>query len=589
MSFGKAFLSSCLGALTAMIVLFFLTIILVSAVISGMSEDKKVTIADNSVLHLELDAQINELQQENPLAGLPVPGGEVRKVGLLNLKQAIRHAKDDDKIEGIYVDVSQPMTGFSSLEEIRQSLIDFRKSGKWVVAYNETMSEGAYYLSSAADHVYLNPQGEVEFNGLTVTVGFYKKLFDKLQVHPQIFRVGEFKSAVEPFLFEKMSPENRLQLTALANNIYDFMLSGISESRGIEKKRLEDISDNMLVSNAQATVDLGLVDSLLYRDQFLAVLRNKLDIGDDDDVNFITYNKYRKSFSTYKSSENEIAVIVAEGTIMPGDGNQNDNVIGADKFVEEISKARENDGIKAIVLRVNSPGGEFKASDMMWREIGLASRSKPVIASMSDYAASGGYYLSMVCDTIVAQPNTITGSIGIFGIMLDLSDFLDEKLGVTFDEVRTGEFGDTYTVTRPLTQVEKNFIQKNLDEYYETFTTKAAEGRDVAHEEIQKVASGRVWTGQQALDHNLVDLLGGFDDAVEIAAEKAGVSDDYKVRFYPAPKDFLEELLTNFQENAESRAIRNELGELHYWYKHIQKIRQFQGAQARMPFELKFE
>lgn len=572
-----------------MIVLFFLTIILVSAVISGMSEDKKVTIADNSVLHLELDAQINELQQENPLAGLPVPGGEVRKVGLLNLKQAIRHAKDDDKIEGIYVDVSQPMTGFSSLEEIRQSLIDFRKSGKWVVAYNETMSEGAYYLSSAADHVYLNPQGEVEFNGLTVTVGFYKKLFDKLQVHPQIFRVGEFKSAVEPFLFEKMSPENRLQLTALANNIYDFMLSGISESRGIEKKRLEDISDNMLVSNAQATVDLGLVDSLLYRDQFLAVLRNKLDIGDDDDVNFITYNKYRKSFSTYKSSENEIAVIVAEGTIMPGDGNQNDNVIGADKFVEEISKARENDGIKAIVLRVNSPGGEFKASDMMWREIGLASRSKPVIASMSDYAASGGYYLSMVCDTIVAQPNTITGSIGIFGIMLDLSDFLDEKLGVTFDEVRTGEFGDTYTVTRPLTQVEKNFIQKNLDEYYETFTTKAAEGRDVAHEEIQKVASGRVWTGQQALDHNLVDLLGGFDDAVEIAAEKAGVSDDYKVRFYPAPKDFLEELLTNFQENAESRAIRNELGELHYWYKHIQKIRQFQGAQARMPFELKFE
>ena len=589
MSFGKAFLSSCLGALTAMIVFFFLTIFLVGGIVSGLSEDKKVVVDDNSVLHLELDAQINELQQENPLAGLPLPGADVRKIGLLNLKQAIEHAKDDDKIKGIYLEVSQPMAGFSSLEEIRQSLADFRKSGKWVVSYNETMSEGAYYLSSVADQVFLNPQGEVEFNGLTVTVGFYKKLFDKLQVHPQIFRVGEFKSAVEPFLLEKMSPENRLQLTELANSIYDYMLVKISESRNIEKQRLEEISDQMLVKNAQATVDLGLVDSLLYRDQFLAVMRDRLNVDEDDDIKMVTYNRYRKSFSTYKSSKNEIAVIVAEGTIMPGDGNQNDEVIGADKFVEEIRKARQDDDIKAIVLRVNSPGGEFKASDMMWREIGLASDAKPVIASMSDYAASGGYYLAMGCDTIVAQPHTITGSIGIFGIMFDLSDFFGEKLGITFDDVRTGEFGDTYTVTRPLTQVEKNFIQKNLEEYYEVFTSKAAEGRNVAHEEIQKVASGRVWTGQQALDRKLVDVLGGFDDAVKIAAEKAGVSDDYKVRFYPAPKNFLEELLTNLEENTEAKVMKQELGEMHYWYKHVKRIRQYQGAQARMPFELTFE
>ena len=589
MSFGKAFLSSCLGALTAMIVFFFLTIFLVGGIVSGLSEDKKVVVDDNSVLHLELDAQINELQQENPLAGLPLPGADVRKIGLLNLKQAIEHAKDDDKIKGIYLEVSQPMAGFSSLEEIRQSLADFRKSGKWVVSYNETMSEGAYYLSSVADQVFLNPQGEVEFNGLTVTVGFYKKLFDKLQVHPQIFRVGEFKSAVEPFLLEKMSPENRLQLTELANSIYDYMLVKISESRNIEKQRMEEISDQMLVKNAQATVDLGLVDSLLYRDQFLAVMRDRLNVDEDDDIKMVTYNRYRKSFSTYKSSKNEIAVIVAEGTIMPGDGNQNDEVIGADKFVEEIRKARQDDDIKAIVLRVNSPGGEFKASDMMWREIGLASDAKPVIASMSDYAASGGYYLAMGCDTIVAQPHTITGSIGIFGIMFDLSDFFGEKLGITFDDVRTGEFGDTYTVTRPLTQVEKNFIQKNLEEYYEVFTSKAAEGRNVAHEEIQKVASGRVWTGQQALDRKLVDVLGGFDDAVKIAAEKAGVSDDYKVRFYPAPKNFLEELLTNLEENTEAKVMKQELGEMHYWYKHVKRIRQYQGAQARMPFELTFE
>jgi protease IV len=589
MSFGKAFLSSCLGALTAMIVFFFLSFFIIAGLVAGLSDDKKVEVKEKSVLHLELDGEITEMQQENPFAGLPVPGGDVLNIGLLQLKQAIEHAKDDDKIKGIYLDVSHPMTGFSSLEEIRQSLISFRKSGKWVIAYNETMSEGAYYLASAADKIYLNPQGEIEFNGLTVSIGFYKKLFDKWQVKPQIFRVGQFKSAVEPFLLEKMSPENRLQLTELANGIYDQMLTGIAEARSIDKQRLEQISDEMLVRTAESTVELGLVDSLMYHDQFVEVLKNKLDVSDEDDITFVKYNHYRKSYSTYKSSKNEIAVIVAQGTIMPGDGNQNDQVIGGDKFVQEIRKAREDDGIKAIVLRVNSPGGEFKASDMIWREMQLASEQKPVIASMSDYAASGGYYIAMAADTIVAEPHTITGSIGIFGIMFDLSSFLGDEIGITFDEVRTGNFGDTYTVTRPLTQPEKNYIQRSLDEYYNTFTLKAAEGRDIPQEEILKVASGRVWTGAQALDHKLVDVLGGFDDAVRIAAEKAGVTDDYKVKFYPEPKDFFQEWLTNLRENTESRAMQNKLGEVYTWYEHTQKFMQYQGAQARMPFELRFE
>ncbi|MEX1240719.1 MAG: signal peptide peptidase SppA [Cyclobacteriaceae bacterium] len=588
MSFGRAFFSSCLGALTAMIVFCFLTFIFFAVLVSGLSEDKRVAVEENSVLHLELDAQVTEMQQENPLAGLPIPGGEVRKIGLLQLKQALANAKNDDNIRGIYLEVGQPMAGFSSLEEIRESLIDFRENGKWVLAYNEFMTEGAYYLASAADQVYLNPQGEMELNGLTITIGFYKKLFDKLEIHPEIFRVGEFKSAVEPFLMEKMSAENRLQLTALANGVYDYMLTRIAEARNIPKERLEEISDQMLATNAAAAVELGLVDSLLYRDQFVMTLKKRLDLGEDDNIKFVKYNRYRKSFSTYKSSDNEIAVIVADGTIMPGDGNQNDQVIGADTFVEEIRKARRDDDIKAIVLRVNSPGGEFVSSDMMWREIALASEEKPVIASMSDYAASGGYYLSMACDTIVAQPHTITGSIGIFGILFDLSDFLGDKLGITFDEVRTGQYGDTYTVTRPLTEAEKSFIQKNLNDYYNTFTSKAAEGRDVPHEAIQEVASGRVWTGQQALEHNLVDVLGGFDDAVRIAAEKAGIEDDYKIRFYPTPKNFLEELLENFEENARAKAMRTELGDIYPWYQQVKKVRQYRGAQARMPFELQF-
>lgn len=588
MSFGRAFFSSCLGALAALVVFFLLCFSLLMGVVSGLSEEKKVEVSDNSVLHLNLDGEITEMQQENPLAGLPVPGGDIQKIGLLQLKQVIAHAKEDDKIKGIYLEASQPRTGFSTLEEIRESLADFRESGKWVIAYNEAMTEGAYYLSSAADKIYLNPEGEIEFNGLTVSIGFYKKLMEKLEIHPQIFRVGQFKSAVEPFLREDMSDENRLQLNSLVNDIYDHMLDGIARSRKMDKARLKEISDNMLVRSAGDAVQLGLVDSLLYDDQLMELFRQKLNLGEDDEIRLVKYNKYRKSFSTYKSSNNEIAVIVADGTIMPGDGNQNDQVIGADTFVEEIRKARKNDDIKAIVLRVNSPGGEFKASDMIWREVQLAAKAKPVIGSMSDYAASGGYYLSMGCDTIVAQPSTITGSIGIFGIMFDLSEFLGDKLGVTFDEVRTGSFGDTYTVTRPLTEQEKKIIQKNLDDYYNTFTSKAAQGRDVPQQDILKVASGRVWTGSQALQNNLVDVLGGFNDAVKIAAEKAGVKDDYKVRFYPAPKNFLEELLANFEENAETSRAKSELGEMYTWYQQARRIQQYQGAQARMPFELQF-
>lgn len=583
MSFGKAFFSSCLGALVALIVFCFLSFIFFSAMIAQLSSEQEIVIENNTVLHLKLDAQITELQQENPLEALT---GEIPKIGLMQLKQAIDNAGSDDKIKGIYLEVSYPATGFSTIEEIRESLIDFKKSGKWVVAYNEVMSEAAYYLSSAADKVYLNPEGEIEFNGLTAEIGFFKKMFDKLDINPQVFRVGEFKSAVEPFLMEKMSAENRLQLTELINSIYDHVLGRISEARNIPKDKLKEISDNMSVQNAALALELGLVDSLMYKDQFTQELKNRLGINDDKEIKFVRYNKYRKSFSTYKSSKNEIAVIVAEGTIVPGKGDQSEQLIGANTFVEEIRKAREDKDVKAIVFRVNSPGGEFRSSDMIWREITLAKKSKPVIASMSDYAASGGYYLSMGCDTIVAQPHTITGSIGIFGVIFDLSKFMDNKLGITFDDVSTGKYGETYTFTRPLTEVEKNFIQKNLEDHYETFVSKAGEGRGIGTDAIKKVASGRVWSGSQAMEHQLVDVMGGFNDALKIAADKAGIGDDYKVRFYPRQKPFLEELLSQFEENASAGKIQSELGDLKVWYDQYKKVKTYHGAQARMPFEL---
>lgn len=587
MNFFKTFLASCLGSMVALAALFFIMIMISIGIVAGLvgSADEKVVVRENSVLQLNLDAQITEQQVENPFEGVPVLGGDAANIGLLQLKQAIKNAKTDPKISGIFLNVSYPITGFSTLEEIRQSLLDFREEGKWVIAYADAMSEAAYYLASAADKVYLNPEGDVEFNGLAIEVTFFKKMFDKLEVKPEIFRVGEFKSAVEPFMLEKMSPANKLQLNEMINSIYDHVLTRISDARGIEKNRLNEISDKMLVRNAKLSVQYGLVDSLLYYDQVLDELRNRLDLKAEADVKFIKYNKYRKSYTTDVTpvSANEVAVIVADGTIMPGTDDQ--GVIGGDAFAAEIRKARENDRVKAIVIRINSPGGSFVASDIMWREVTLAAEQKPIIASMSDYAASGGYYLAMACDTLVAQPHTITGSIGIFSVLFDASGLLSNKLGITFDEVKTGEYGDMTTISRPLTEAEQHVWQTRTEEIYETFTAKAAEGRNMTHDKLKEVASGRVWTGVQAKERGLVDILGSYNDALDIAAEKAGIADDYQVRLYPTQKPFFQKLMEEIEDNARVSALQEELGSNYVYYQYWQHVKQYNGTQARMPYE----
>lgn len=578
MNFFKTFLASCLGTLITLMVLFVLMI----GILVGLGGEQEVVVRDNSVLVLSLDAQITEQEIDNPFEGMF--GNSVPNIGLLQLKQTIHNAKTDPKIEGIYLDVTYPMAGFSTIEEIRESLLDFRAEGKWVVAYADVMSEQAYYLATAADKVYLNPEGELEFNGLAIELTFFKKMFEKLEVKPEIFRVGEFKSAVEPFMLEKMSPENRLQLTEMVNSIYDHVLIRISESRNVPKEKLEEISDGMLARSAKLSVDYGLVDSLLYYDQVLDELRGRLSLKESAKVNFIKYKRYKKSYNTSPGiGENEVAVIVADGTIMPGGAD--DGVIGSDTFTEEIRKARENKKVKAIVIRVNSPGGSFQASDAMWREITLAAEKKPVIASMSDYAASGGYYLAMGCDTIVAQPHTITGSIGIFSVLFDASGLMENKLGITTDQVKTGEYGEMITISRPLTEAEKNVWQRRTEEIYETFTGKAAKGRNMPIDDLKKIASGRVWTGEQAQVRGLVDVLGGYDDAIRIAAEKAGITDNYKVKLYPRVKTFYQQLMEGFEENAKTNALKEEMGQYYSLYEQWQHVKQYNGVQARMPFE----
>ena len=585
MNFVKALLTSCLGTLVAIVVLIGGIMLIIS-----MSGGEEVIVNENSVLRLDLDAQIIETEKEDPFGGLPIFGRATPKpIGLAQLRQSIANAKTDSKIKGILLSVSYPLAGYSVIEEIRQSLTDFRSEGKWVVAYSEVMTEPAYYLASAADKVYLNPEGEMEFNGLAIEISFFKRLFDKLDIKPEIFRVGEYKSAVEPFMLEKMSDANRLQLTELIESIYDHVLTGISASRNIPKEKLTEISDKMLVRNASLAVEHGLVDSLMYQDQVEDELKRRLSLEADKDIEYIKYSKYKRSFSTYKDSKNEIAVIVAEGTILPGKGDGGQEIIGSESFSKELRKARENEKVKAIVVRINSPGGSALASDVMWREILLTTKVKPVIASMSDYAASGGYYMAMGCDTIVAQPHTITGSIGVFSVLYDASGFLNNKIGITSEELKTGDIGELFTVSRPLTEAEKAIWQNRTEEVYETFTSKAAEGRKMTVDNIKKVASGRVWTGVQAKERGLVDILGSFEDAVEVAAAAANVKDDYRVKFYPQyTPSFFEQLVDQFdEEDAQIKVLKEQLGENYYLYQQWKSVKSYEGVQARMPFEMK--
>lgn len=584
MNFFKNLLSSCLGTILALVVTAILGIFILIS-ISEASEE--VAVDADSVLHLRLNVPVAEQEVEDPIAGL-LPDGPELTVGLLQLKETLSRAKNDPKIKGILLQTEMIGAGPATIEELRNSLKDFRKSGKWVIAWAGAYTESSYFLSSAADRVYLNPNGMVEFNGLSAEVMFFKKMFDKLEIKPEVFRVGEFKSAVEPFLREDLSEENALQLNAMLSSVLTEMINGIAADRNIPAERLREISDKMLVRNADLAVTHGLVDSLLYEDGLHQVIRKRLGLKKDERISFVKYTEYRKSDKSESDrKEGEISVIVADGTIMPGKADN--GVVGSTTIVEALRRARKSDRVKAVVLRINSPGGSYTASDDMWREIILTSTEKPVIASMSDYAASGGYYLAMACDTIVARPTTITGSIGIFSVLFDLSGFLGNKIGLTTEEVKTGETGNLFTFFRPLNEMEKSIWQTQTDEIYEIFTRKAAEGRGMTHDDLKKIASGRVWTGTQAKENGLVDVLGGLDDAVQIAAKAGGIK-DYQIRYYPRPKTLLEKILETGEKEilVPKDAITDLAGPsekllIRQW----NKLKEYGGVQARMPIEFR--
>lgn len=581
-----------LATLVGLVVFFGLLFLILAGIITAASSEEEVIVEENSVLRIELNKPIVERENDDVFSDLSLfPGADNGGIiGLVELRRAIQEAKEDDNIQGIYLVTGVAPAGWAVYQEIRDELIDFRTSGKFIVAYADFLTEPGFYLGSVADELHLFPEGIVEFNGLYQSVTFLKEALDKLGVEPRIFRVGKFKSAVEPFTSTEISEENRMQIESYLNSIYDTYLAGLAETTNLSEPELREIADSMKVFLPQQAVDEKLVTQLSYDDQVKESIRRKLGIeeeeGDDEeedqDINFISLAKYQRSLKQDTDyARNRVAVIVAEGNIVNGEGSATS--IGGAKYAKAIRKAREDDNVKAIVLRINSPGGSASASDQIWREVQLTKDVKPIIASMSTYAASGGYYMAVGCDTIVAQPNTITGSIGIFLLAFGAQDLL-EKVGISVDVVTTAPLADILNPSQPLTPAEERIVQNFVDEGYETFVGKVAEGRRLTVEEIKSLAGGRVYTGQEALDRNLVDLLGGLDTAIAIAVDNAGLEDnDYRVKYYPEVKPLFQQILEELDASASTYFLKRELGPL---YPHVRQIRDLehqQGLQMRLP------
>jgi len=563
--------------------LFFLLIGIGSLFSSG---DSVVSVKENSVLQIDLNKQIVENASiDNSFAAFLQTS--VSKTGLVTLKEAIANAKLDPNVKGIYLDSEYPQAGFSTLGELRIALKDFKESGKFVYSYGEVMSEKAVYLNSVADKVFLNKAGALEFNGLFGQVTFFKGLFDKIGVKPVIFKVGDYKSAVEPFFGTNLSPENKEQMTSYLTSISNQIYGEIAEDRGMTMVQINELL-NHPVNSADKALEKGIITDAVYLDEFEAAVREKLGIKKDDKINFVSLEKYIKAKKYVESGErnNRIAVIIGQGDIVSGETDGEN--IASDSWIAELRKVVKDKKVKAIVLRINSGGGSALASEIMWREIELAKKEKPVYASMGDYAASGGYYMAMACDTIVANPTTLTGSIGIFGMLVNAQELLNNKLGVTFDGVETHEHADFPSVVSEMSDVEKMMMQNNVDRGYEKFTSKAAEGRKMKLENLKAVAGGRVWTGLQAKGNGLIDIIGNLEETVKLAANRVGIKDDYQVKYYPTPKSEIDVIMDKIMNQSSAKFDEN-LGMFAPYMKEINKLVKMDKIQARLPFELKIE
>lgn len=584
--FFKYVFATVTGIVISAVVLGILFFIIAIGMVSSLSSDTKTVVKKNSVLYLNLDQAIIERTPVNSFGSLL--GSESKSIGFNDVIKALKHAQTDENIQAVYISVSAPDAGMATMLEVRDAIIDFKKSKKPVIAYSEVYSQGAYYLASAANKVYLNPEGSLAFKGFRSELVFFKGALDKLGIEAQIIRVGDYKSAIEPFVNTKMSDYNREQITAYVNGLYDTFLTGIAETRSINKDSLFQLAYDYKIQQPEDALNYKMVDGLKYKDEILDELRNITGKDKKDDINSVSINDYIKNLpvETTYTAKNKIAVIYANGDIISGEGS--DEQIGSERISRAIRKARLDDNVKGIVLRVNSGGGSALASDVIWREMELSRKVKPVMASFGDVAASGGYYIGCAADSIFVQPNTITGSIGVFGIIPNFQNLLNNKLGLTFDGVKTGKHADIMSTNRPLTPAERLIIQKEVDHVYDTFIGKVAEGRKKTKAQVDSVGGGHVWIGTDAVKIGLADKLGNFNDAIKAAAKKAKL-EDYKVVEYPEKIDPLKSLFSNAKEKVSTYYTQKELGENYLLYKQMQKALTNIGIQARMDYEVRIK
>ncbi|MFL0207080.1 signal peptide peptidase SppA [Aquirufa sp. 2-AUSEE-184A6] len=586
------FVKYSLATVFGLFLFVIVSLLLLAGVGAAMgSADEVYDLKDNSVLRLDLNRPIveNASTEENPFAALTdIYFAPPENLGLIQVLSALERAKVDPKIKGIYLDASFPIAGYAQLSEIREAIQKFQKSGKFVYAYANSYTEKGYYVSSVADKTYLNPNGLLDFNGISVQYTFYKKALDKLEIEPLVFRVGTYKSAVEPFIREDMSEENKAQTSSFLQSINTYIFDKIARSKNIPVRKLDQIADSLQAFEPSNAEKLGMVKQG-YWDEFEALLKKAS--GEKEKVIYVSVNNYLKAKNPIDEVEGKdrIAVLVAEGEISGTRASEGN--IGSDDFVKELKRLRESKSVKAIVLRIDSPGGSSLASDIMWREIELTKKVKPIISSMSNYAASGGYYMAMGTDAIVAQPTTITGSIGIFAAWFNVDNFLKNTLGITQDHVNTHANSNFMNSAGALTDFQKSVVQNSVNKGYLSFTTKAAAGRKMTLQRLQSLAGGRVWTGAQAKQIGLVDELGGLDKAIEIAAAKAKLKPGaYKVAVYPKAKSFVDELLSS--ATSESSMTERFLAKNIPWSTSLLEVNRWkkrEGFLAMMPYLMEFE
>lgn len=582
--FLKYMLASALGIIIVMSIIFFISFGLIMGMMA-LTEQKEFVVKENTIIRIDFKDPIPERTSKEGIFGNVYSGTFKRVLGLNDIVKNINHAAGDENIEGIVLNLNMVPSGIATLGEIRDALLKFKEGGKFILCYGEYMTQSAYYLGSVADEVYIHPQGFVDFKGLNAELMFLKGMFDKLDMDMQIVRHGKFKSAVEPLIQKEMSAENREQYSAFIQGIWSSMLDEIAESRSLSIAQLNVIANELSAYDAEGALSYGLIDATKHRDEFREVVSKRL-LLDIEDIHFVSLSQYDRVIKTFPVTSDRLAVIYATGQI--GGGQGNDMTVGSDRLAETISKARKDENVKAVVFRVNSPGGDALASDVIWREMSLLQAEKPVIVSMGDVAASGGYWIACASDKIIADPTSLTGSIGVFGVIPDIGGFMENKLGISYDHVKTNENAGFPSVLRPLTTYERKVLEHKVENVYDLFLGRVSENRNMSREAVDEIGEGRVWSGIDAKRLGLIDDFGGLYDAIDLAAEIAGL-DEYRLLELPVQKDPIMQLIEELSAESYSALLKAELGVFYKDYVRARSAMEMNGIQARLPVSLSIE